>query len=401
MNPFDFEFTTPQKIVFGWGKITKLAELAPPLGKSAFVVYNGKSPDRAVEILKSANLRHVLHRQRGEPTVTDVDTAVQTAKQNQCDMVIAIGGGSAIDCGKAVAGLLTNDGAVLDYLEVIGNGRKITKPAAPWIAIPTTAGTGSEATRNAVIGSPEHKYKASLRSELLLAKVALIDPQLGVDVPRAVAAASGMDALVQCIESFTSTGANDMTQNLSLQGIGSAANALLRVGVLAQPEAAGEAMQSARESMSLAALLSGIALNNAGLGAVHGLAAPLGANTTAPHGVICGVLLPHVLRANIDAMKAADGRTSIARYKGIGRLLLLHLQNERMPAWEGDGPLDACVTASAELVQKLQLPSLGQFGLTESMFPQIIEMAKKSSSMRYNPVPLADETLANILSAVL
>jgi alcohol dehydrogenase class IV len=394
MNPFDFEFTTPPKIVFGWGKITKLADLATPLGKSAFVVYNGKPPDRAVEILKSANLRHVLHRQRGEPTVTDVESALQTAKQNQCDMVIAIGGGSAIDCGKAVAGLLTNDGAVLDYLEVIGKGRKITKPAAPWIAIPTTAGTGSEATRNAVIGSPEHKYKASLRSEHLLAKVALIDPQLGVDVPAHVRAASGMDALVQCIESFTSSGANEMTRPLSLQGISLTAHTLRTVSWPELPVRIGGASQGARLSMATVALLGGIALSNAGLGAVHGLAAPLGANTTAPHGLICGVLLPHVLRANIAAI-LADRSGGLLLYKQVGQRL------SSKSTMETEEAVEACPTIASELVRDLKLPPLSQFGLTESMFPQIIEMSKKSSSMRYNPVPLADETLAHILRAVL
>ena len=387
MNPFDFEFTTPPKIVFGWGKITTLAELATPLGKSAFVVYNGKSADRAVEILKSANIRHTVHRQRGEPTVTDVEAALQTAKQDQCDMVIAIGGGSAIDCGKAVAGLLTNDGAVLDYLEVIGNGRKITKPAVPWIAIPTTAGTGSEATRNAVIGSPEHKYKASLRSEHLLAKVALIDPQLGVAVPPNVTAASGMDALVQCIESFTSNAANGFTLPRSMQGIVSAMHGLI-------PAFERPSDQIARTHMALASLVSGISLNNAGLGTVHGLAAPLGANTTAPHGLICGVLLPHVLRANIDAMKGADN-PALRFYAQTGRII------SRTSHSDDESAIESCPVSAAELAQKLQLPSLSQFGLTESMFPKIIEMAKKSSSMRYNPVVLADETLANILHAVL
>jgi alcohol dehydrogenase class IV len=387
MPPFDFEFTCPQKIVFGWGKIAQLGDLAKPLGSRPLVIWNGKQPDQATDILKTAGIDSILHRQRGEPTISDIEAALKVARENKCDMVIAIGGGSAIDCGKAVAGLLTNDGAVLDYLEVIGKGRKITKLAAPWIAIPTTAGTGSEATRNAVIGSPEHKYKASLRSELLLAKIALIDPQIGVDVPANVTAASGMDALVQCIESWTSTGANAMTSSFSSRGLGFARGGLLRAFK-------NGADQQAREQMAMGALLGGITLSNAGLGAVHGLAAPLGANTTAPHGVICGILLPLVLAANIRALRAASAQ-NLKRYVEIGRSLSVNSFLETNDA------IDACSTVAADLVETLALPSLSQFGLTEAMFPQIIEMSKKSSSMRYNPVVLADETLANILRSVL
>src|SRR5258706_9575984 len=184
-------------------------------------------------------------------------------------------------------------------MEFIGKGGKIPGPAAPWIAVPTTAGTGAEVTRNAVIGSPEHKFKASIRSENLLAKVALIDPELQVGVPPEVTAASGMDALCQLIESYTSTGAGVLTDALAERGMNLAIGAILRA------YRDGNDLE-AREQMALAALFSGITLTNAGLGAVHGFAAPLGANFPAPHGVICARLLPAVIAANREALRRLD-----------------------------------------------------------------------------------------------
>jgi len=242
-------------------------------------------------LLRDASVESTLFRQRGEPQVADVEQAVAAAREAGCDVLVALGGGSAIDCGKAVAGVVANGGTPLDYMEVIGQGRPLTRPALPWVAVPTTAGTGAEVTRNAVVGEPSKKFKASLRSELLLPRVALVDPELGVGVPPAVTAASGMDALCQLIESYTSTGAQPMTDALALRGIELAARALPRV------YRDGTDLD-AREDMALAALLSGVTLTNAGLGAVHGFAAPLGANFPVPHGTICGLLLPNVIRAN-------------------------------------------------------------------------------------------------------
>ncbi len=196
-----------------------------------------------------------------------------------------------------------------------GTGRKITKAAAPWIAIPTTAGTGAEVTRNAVIGATAQRYKASIRGEQLLARIALVDPELGVSTPPGVTASSGMDALCQCIESYTSKGAQPMTDALALQGISLAGRSLRR--------AVEEGTNlDAREDMALAALLSGITLTNAGLGAVHGFAAPLGANFPVPHGTVCAALLPHVMSANVDALRAvAADHPTLRRYAAVGRTL--------------------------------------------------------------------------------
>jgi alcohol dehydrogenase class IV len=332
-----------------------------------------------------------LWRQRGEPYVAQIDEAVAEARQHHCDCVVGLGGGSAIDAAKAVAGLLTNGGSAVDFMEVVGGGKKITRPAAPWIAIPTTAGTGSEATRNAVIGLPEKKFKASIRSELLLPRIALVDSELGVTVPAAVTAASGMDALCQLIESYTSTGASPMTDALALQGIPLAAKFL--------PRAYRDGLDlEAREGMALAALLSGITLTNAGLGAVHGFAAPLGANYPIPHGVICAALLPKIIEANISSMRNQDSSESsrgLTRYATIGRKLL---DNESIEDAEA---IDACVHVTSDLARELKIPALGKFGISSSDVAGMFALARKASSMKFNPVVLSDEALAAALNSSL
>ncbi|MEO6434805.1 MAG: iron-containing alcohol dehydrogenase [Tepidisphaeraceae bacterium] len=367
-----FDLFNVPRIVFGSGAIARLAELLPTFGREPLVIYNG-NPTRIYELLSQANLSAVGKHQRGEPTIKDIDCALGLARENNCDFVIALGGGSAIDAGKAVAGLLSNGGVATDYMEVVGKGQKIIKPAVPWIAIPTTAGTGAEVTRNAVIGWPEKKFKASLRSELLMATVALIDPELGVDVPPDVTARTGMDALCQCIEAYVSNGANPMTDVIAIKGVELASRHLKRAFDN------GHDLE-AREAMALAALLGGIALTNAGLGAVHGFAAPIGANFPVPHGTVCAVLLPHVIRANT----ALGNEKAKEKYRRI----------------------DACIGGNAAatcmaLVRDLRLPSLGSFGMNERDVKPMVQLAKRASSMRYNPVILDDATLADILRAGL
>jgi alcohol dehydrogenase class IV len=278
---------------------------------------------------------------------------------------------------------------VLDYLEVIGKGQKITRAAAPWMAIPCTFGTGAEATRNAVIGYPPKHFKASMRSELLLARVALVDPELGVSVPAGVTASSGMDALCQLIEGYTSTGAQPVTDAMALEGIRRASRSLRRA-------CSDGGDVDAREDMALAALLSGMVLANAGLGAVHGLAAPLGARFPIPHGTACAVLLPPVMAANLEALRRTEAaHRALARYAAIGRVLT------------GDSGLDDSVAVESavslirDLCRDLGIPRLGNFGIQETDFPGIISLAQKSSSMRYNPVRLTNEVLQNILKNAL
>lgn len=386
-----FEFYGVGRVVFGRGEFARAGELAAALGRSALLVWNGSEElsGRLAELLKSAGVSVTLRRQRGEPVVSDIDGAVDEGRQAGCDMVIGLGGGSAIDAAKATAALLTNGGSAVDYMEVVGKGLKITKQATPWMAIPTTAGTGAEATRNAVIGLPEKKFKASIRSELMLPRAALIDAELGVAVPAAVTASSGMDALCQLIESYTSSGATVITDGLAMQGIRLAAKTLERAY-----RDGGDV--EAREGMAMAALLSGITLTNAGLGAVHGFAAPLGANFPVPHGVVCAALLPHVIRANVETLKeSAHGQAGLQRYATIGRTLMA---DERL----GDNEaIEGCVQYTQKLASQMQIQRLSGFNMTEEDVPAMVGLAKKASSMRFNPVALSDEVLAGVLRAAI
>jgi alcohol dehydrogenase class IV len=388
--PTAFDFFTLPRLAFGAGVIARLPELVGPLGRHALVVHNGPDPaGRLTPLLESAGVRATYRRQSGEPVVADVDGAVEAARSAGCDCVVGFGGGSAIDAAKAVAGLLTNGGSAVDYMEVVGKGLKVTKPAAPWVAVPTTAGTGAEATRNAVVGLPERRFKASVRSELLLPRAAVVDPELGVDVPPDVTARGGMDALCQLVESYTSTGATPVTDALALHGIPLAARAL--------PRAFRDGRDvAARSDMALAAYLSGVTLTNAGLGAVHGFAAPLGANFPAPHGAVCAALLPHVIPANVVAMRAgAAGHAGLARYATVGRLLAGE------PGLADGEAIERCVEVTARLAEELQIPRLGRFGVTAADVPEIVGLARKASSMRFNPVVLSDEVLGAVLRAAI
>jgi alcohol dehydrogenase class IV len=357
----NFDFFNVPRIVFGRGAIARLGEFVPQSAR-VLLVYNGKLPDvsRAAEF-----------RQRGEPTVRSMDEALNVARLANCDFVIGLGGGSAIDAAKAVAGLLSNGGAATDYMEVVGKGQKITKPAVPWIAIPTTAGTGAEVTRNAVVGWPEKKFKASLRSELLMPRLALIDPELAVDVPPDVTARTGMDALCQCIEAYVSKNANPMSDAVAIKGVELAARYLKRAFVN------GHDLE-AREGMAMAALCSGIALTNAGLGAVHGFAAPLGANFPVPHGTVCGVLLPHVIDANIEALDAAGDEATLMKYRHV---------HDRVN--------------TQRLRHELNLPRLSTFGITAADVEPMVALAQRASSMKTNPIALNDAELGHILRAAL
>jgi alcohol dehydrogenase class IV len=387
-----FDFFCVARIVFGRGTLDRIGPLCAGFGRRALVVTNagqrgdGGVVDRLESLLDAAGVTVTCCQQRGEPTVADVEQALQAARSAACDLVVGLGGGSAIDAAKAVAGLLTNPGSPLDYMEVVGQGQPLRQPAAPWIAVPTTAGTGAEATRNAVIGCTEKKSKASLRSEHLLARIAVVDPELAVSAPPEVTAASGLDALCQLIESYTSNRAQPMTDALALQGVSLAAPALPRVC------ADGKDLD-AREAMALAALLSGITLANAGLGAVHGFAAPLGANFPIPHGTICAALLPHVVSANIAALAAESAEHPyLVRYAELGRRL------SGGAALHREAALEAGPRFLSELVNQLNIPPLRGFGLQPEHIPDMVALARKASSMRYNPVVLSGETLTQILS---
>jgi alcohol dehydrogenase class IV len=299
--------------------------------------------------------------------------------------VIALGGGSAIDTGKAIAALAANPGDPLDYLEVIGKGRPLAHAPLPVIAIPTTAGTGAEVTRNAVLESPQHRVKVSLRSPLMLPRVALVDPELTRSVPPNITASTGMDALTQVIEPFVSARANPLTDSLCREGMTRAARALRRV------YADGDDAD-ARADMALASLFGGLALANAGLGAVHGFAGPLGGMFHAPHGALCAALLPHVTAANIQALRQRQPQhPALARYDEIAVIL----------TGDADARAADAVAWLGTLLADLNIPPLRAYHITPADFPAIVAASARASSMKANPIVLTDAELMAVLEAAL
>jgi alcohol dehydrogenase class IV len=382
-----FEFATSSRIMFGPGRIAGLGPCASALGARALVV-TGRNPARAEPVtllLEAHGVACETFSVAGEPTIDLVGAGVAAARASGADLVVGFGGGSAIDAAKAIAALATNGGEPLDYLEVIGAGRPLDRPPLPTIAIPTTAGTGAEVTRNAVLASPEHRVKVSLRHPLMLPDVALVDPGLTHSLPPDTTAATGLDALTQLIEPYTSCRANPLTDTLCVEGIRRAARSLRRVH-------ANGSDAEAREDMALASLFGGLALANAGLGVVHGFAGPLGGMFPAPHGALCAALLPHVMSANVMALRAReDGGEFLARYRAIARIVT--------------GAADASITDGinwvAELCADLQIPGLAAFGIASADFPVIVENAGRASSTKGNPVKLSDDALSGILEKAL
>ncbi len=382
-----FEFATANRILFGNGVLAQTGPIAAAIGRHALVVF-GSTRERANDLFSHLAANGVTcsaFAVSGEPTIDLIVRGVAFARAAGCDLVISIGGGSVLDAGKAIAALLTNEGEPLDYMEVVGRGRAITRQPAPHIAIPTTAGTGSEVTRNAVLGSPEHGVKASMRSPLMLPSVAIVDPELTWSVPPSVTATTGLDALTQLIEPYVSVRANPLTDTLCLDGIPRAACALRQAWT--EPSQVG-----AREEMALASLYGGLALANAGLGAVHGFAGPLGGMFSAPHGAICAALLPHVTAVNVRALQARqpDG-VALGRYARVARLLT---------GDPGAGPGDAAPWLE-QLIVELQVPPLRTYGLDESRFAELIHKAAAASSMKANPIALSAEELEDILHLAL
>ncbi len=375
-----FEFGTAGRILFGAGSVEQVPAAASAMGCRAFVVTGGTTGRADALHLAMPHTRFGVD---GEPTVDLVRAGTERALAEQCDVVIAIGGGSAIDAGKAIAALLANGGDPLDYLEVVGRGKALGRASAPFIAVPTTAGTGSEVTRNAVLGVPDHRVKASLRSAYMLPVLAVIDPELTYDLPPAVTASTGLDALTQVIEPYVSVRANAMTDLFCLEGMRRAARSLARACTDGRD-------REAREDMSFASLMGGLALANAGLGAVHGFAAPVGGMYSAPHGAVCAALLPHVMRANIKALRERDpGR--LARYETVAG---------RLTGRDGARPEDGADFV-ADLAGKLSIPPLASYGITQKDIRDLVAKASKASSMKGNPVRLTAEELAGIVAAAL
>lgn len=378
-----FELATAARVLFGPGRAAEVPGEVAALGVSKVLLVTGRSLERAAplaEALAARGVAAVPQRVSGEPTVELVREAVAHAKEAGCQGVVSFGGGSAIDCGKAVAGLLGNGGAdPLEHLEVVGKGRPLARPALPFVAVPTTAGTGSEVTRNAVLGAGS--TKASLRSPHLLARLAVVDPELLSGAPVEVLASSGLDALAQLIEPYLSVRANPLTDGFAAEGIRRSARSL-RAACLEGPDAAR------REDLALASLLGGLCLANAGLGAVHGFAAPAGAALGAPHGALCAALLAPCLSVNLCALHArAPGGPALLRMKDLARWLT---------GQEGARAEEAIAWVE-RLCRDLGVKGLRAHGLSPAAVPELLARARAAGSMRGNPIVLTDSELAEIV----
>lgn len=384
--PVSFEFATAARIIFGCGAVSQVGAIAADLGRVALVV-TGRSLARAAGVLQSlhsAGVRTATFATSGEPSIERALDGVRAARAAQAEIIVGVGGGSAIDMAKAIAALSTNAGDPFDYLEVVGRGQSLTAASLPVIAVPTTAGTGSEVTRNAVLSSPQHRVKVSLRSVTMLPRVALVDPELALDLPPTITATTGLDALTQLIEPYVSSKANPMVDELCRGGIRRAATALPLVF-------ANGLDAAARSDMAVASLWSGMALANAGLGAVHGLAGPLGGMFGAPHGALCAALLPHVMDVNLAALRQAGESHFVSRYDEVARLV----------TGQDSAVADDGVEAVAELVRRLAIPGLASWGIGPDDLDAVVEPARRASSMKANPIPLNADQLRTILQRAL
>ena len=382
----NFEFAAPGRILFGEGRVGEVPALVAGMGTRALVV-EGRSgrAESLVRRLREQGTYAATFRVASEPTVSLVEQGTAHGRAERCDVVVALGGGSVIDAGKAIAALLTNDAPIREYLEVIGNARPLANRPAPFIAIPTTAGTGAEVTRNAVLMAEEEQVKVSLRSALMLPAVAVIDPELTYSLPPAVTASTGLDALTQCIEPFVSCQHNPLTDALALEGVRRGARSLLRAF-------RHGAELAAREDMAVCSLFGGLALANAKLGAVHGFAAAVGGQLAAPHGAVCARLLPLVMQANVAALRArAPHSPLLRRYEEVARLL----------TGSAGASIQDGVAFVAELARDLAIPPLAGYGVTTSHIPSLVAKAAVASSTKGNPIVLSTAELTQVMEWAL
>jgi alcohol dehydrogenase len=387
-----FSITGQPRIVFGDGMRRRLPELASEFGRNTLLVTGAASFTASpawIELLSGLQAGGLSHRHvvvSGEPSPQWVDDWARQFRAADIDVVIGIGGGSVLDAAKAIAGLLRVENSVMDFLEGVGPELLYPGPAVPFIAVPTTAGTGSEATRNAVLSvQGEHGFKKSFRHESLVPKYAVVDPELLATCPKALIAADGMDALAQLLESCVSLKSNPFTDALALSGIAAVRDALL-------PWHAGAGDIAAhRRGMAYAALLSGITLAQVGLGSVHGLAAPLGAFFPIPHGVVCGTLVATCTESNLCALRQREpGSPALPRYAEVGRLLI------RDQSLDDEHACEALLDILFEWTADLGLPRLSAYGMTQADIPSVVANCR-GSSMKTNPVVLTDAEVAEIL----
>ncbi len=373
-----FSFRSTASIVVGAGTSKEVAAIAARFGRRVLVIHGGHTDPTGLPSLGGAT---TLRAPSGEPTVEGVRATTAAARAADPDVIVAWGGGSVIDLAKAFAVLVRSEHDVLDHIEVIGAGVALPDSSVPVIAVPTTSGTGAETTPNAPVTSPEHGVKASLRSPTMLPVAAVVDPELTLSCPPSVTASAGLDALTQCLESLTSNRANPITDGLAREGLRLAARGLRRAY-------ADGSDVDARQDMSVAALLSGMALANSKLGAVHGLAAPLGGVTGAAHGALCAAVLAVTTEVNVRALsQRAPGDAALGRYDEAAQILtgVPSATVEDGTAW------------LRETVALLRVPTLGALGLDRADHARVATAAMAASSMAGNPIRLTHDELLEIL----
>jgi alcohol dehydrogenase class IV len=378
------EFYAPRKIIFGPGGLSQIGAEAKRLGSKVLVVL-GRSAmrksgalDRLTHLLKEKNLEYIIYENvHSDPTVETVDAGASFARKEICNLVIALGGGSVLDTGKSISAMVTNEGSVADYQEIEGKGRKFKTKPVPFIAIPTTSGTGSEATRNAVITNTKLGLKKSIRDLWLIPEVALVDPELTLSLTPRITAICGGDALTQCIESYLGKKSQEITDALALHAIGLIGKSLVK----AVKE--GKNLE-ARKDMSMAALLSGLCLSNSGLGAAHALSHPLGVYYKIPHGLSCAVLLPYVMEYNLPVVIKKLAKMAECLGKNIFSL------SETEAAQRAVEKIKEILTAVG--IKE----NLFGWKIKEEDFPQLIKDAK-GGSLNNNPRDTSDEDLINLL----
>lgn len=378
----NFEFATSTRIIFENGSFKKVPGLVNNFGNKVLIV-SGKNKNRARQLsesLSEKNIQSEIFSIHSEPTISDIETGAELARKTLCNVVAGIGGGSVVDSAKAIAALVPNQGELTDYLEIIGKGRKLENAPLPFIAIPTTAGTGAEVTKNSVIKSIEQSVKVSLRSDLMYPRLAVIDPELTLTMSPEITATTGIDTLTHLLESFVSIQSNPFIDMLCREGMKRISASLEKAFI------DGSNLES-RENMALASMLGGMALANVKLGAVHGFAGPLGGMFNIPHGAVCACLLPAVMEINIETLKKQNKNSQLSKYTETARILT---GNQSATAEDG-------MIWIKKTVKKLQIPSLSDFQLSPEIFPELIEKAKNSSSMKGNPVVLDNQQLNEIL----
>lgn len=380
----DLDFATARRIIFGPGKIEKLRSILKEFHPQniLFVQKKGISIINFFhEVIGDMKIEYFDYEVSGEPDIERIDQITEIARNKRCDLVIGLGGGSVLDTAKAVSAMATNPGKLLDYLEVVGKGNRLANTALPFIAIPTTAGTGSEVTKNAVISVPDQFVKVSMRDNSMLPVVALVDPQLTYDVPRDITSFTGMDAFTQVIEPYLSNSSNSMVDMFCRDAIPRAGKYLLKAFKNGDDK-------KARDNLSWVSLMGGLSLANAKLGAVHGLAGPMGGMFNKPHGLLCAAVLPAVMQINYELLKKqGDKEDILTRFEEIARWV----------TGNPDARAEDAIHAIVNLCNQLRIPRLADLSIQQSDFLEIAAKAVNSSSMKGNPIHLSEDDICKIL----